>query len=429
MSKTKDEDTETDGSVSSSDAESDDESSGQENDETSDTCSYRSLAFQTKNHRKRAVVTAKKSKKRVRFKPGDSLVLIYIIPNREMLGLKSGSEDSDESGEESDDEDDDDDENEDDDDDDENDEDEDNDDDDEEDDEDDEDDDDDNDSGDEDEEGKKTSKTKKPKPFAKLLAVKQVNRRKLPDLRSNVKRAQEKNKLNIDIVSTSNNTKKKQRAKNKKDRKEKSKASKNVSRENKSKQSRGKRNRTNAIKADVDKTPKVRRGRPRLLEIRATVEPPANKTSSHVSVPKVMYRSDFKPALIDVNSNGPIVVSKPLTNRVKLQTTSVRITKESDPIVSNAGNKPTIEKPSSVAKVVSASYDSLTSVMPTSYIDLSALRNNVVEETVERLDPDNMNTSGKRNYAWQIANGTISSQSLRTPSILPFWDSLQNSVT
>lgn len=422
MSATNAQESESDDLSSSGGSESDDE-----NDDTSDTCSYRSLAFSTKANRRKAVVKSKKSKKKVRFKPGDSLVLIYIIPNREMLGLKSGSEDSDESGEESDEEEDDDD----DDDEDDNDNDDDDDEDDEEDDEeeDDDDEDEDDDSGDDEGDGKKKNSTKKPKPFAKLLAVKQINRRKPPDLRNNVKRAQEKTKVvNIDLVSTVLTSKKKARSKHKKDRKEKVKLTKKESKasnETKGK-TKSKRNKTSAIKVDGERHLKSRRNRSRLLEIRATVEESANKKSGHISVPKVMYKNDIKPALIDVNSNSPIVISKPLTTRARLQPTSVRITKESDPLLSKVINS-TAENP--VSQVVTASYDSLTSVMPTSYINLSALKNNVIEETVERLDPDNMNKSGKRNYAWQIANGTISSQSLRTPSILPFWDSLQNSVS
>ncbi|KAL4235698.1 hypothetical protein ACF0H5_004091 [Mactra antiquata] len=404
---------ESEDAVTSSDSSAD-ESSDNEPDDSSDSASVKSLAFTVRPRRSKVTVKSKKSNKRVRFKPGDSLVLIYIIPNREMLGLKSESEDSDEyegSDDESGDEDDSDDGDDDDDDntDDEND-----------------DDDEDDDNGN----GKTQSKTKKTKPFAKLIAVKQVNKRKTSDVRNANKTVQEKPK-EINTITNVPQTKLKKtpRVRPKREKKEPVKTNKtkdfNTDNKNKNKSKQYKTN--NAIK--VDKRPRSRRNRSRLLEIRATVES-TNKTDNTHVVPKLTLKSDVKPSIIDVNSS---VSTKQLTNRTRLQPTSFRITKPgSRP--NSAGAPQSVsssipEKQTSVAKVVSGNYSSLTSVLPDSYVKFQSFQNNTVEETIKRLDPDCMNSSGKRNYAWQIANGTITSQSLRTPSILPFWDSLQNSVT
>jgi hypothetical protein len=421
--KTQDSESE-DETVTSSDysESSDDESSEHDRDDASDTTSYRSLAFSVKKHRSTAIVKSKKSKKRVRFKPGDSLVLIYVIPNREMLGLKSDSESSDygDSDDDSDDEEDDDD---------------DNDDDDEQEDDDEDDGDDDDDESDEDKDSKhksKKDKTVKPKPFAKLLAVKQVHRRKFPDLRSNVKKVNESSRTNnLDLGSNQATSKKKQRLKpTKNEKKETPKQSKNeISAINKSKQIKNKKSKTNAIKGDVIKPHKSKRNRSRLLEIRATVEPVSKNQDSSVSGAKLTYKNDIKPNVIDVNGAVSLNNSTSLTNRTRLQPTSFRITK-SRPSSGSAKSKNGLpERPAKIAQVVSASYESLTSVLPTSYINLNSIQNKTVDETIKRLDPESMNSSGKKSYAWQVANGTISSQSLRTPSILPFLDSLQNSVS
>ncbi|XP_045160107.2 kinesin-related protein 4-like [Mercenaria mercenaria] len=418
---TRDSDSDDDTLTSSDCSESsDNESSEHDRDDTSDTASYRSLAFSVKKNRSTAIVKSKKSKKRVRFKPGDSLVLIYVIPNREMLGLKSDSEDSDygDSDDESDDEEDDDDDDDEDEDDDE-----------------DNDEDNDDDSENDDDSNNKMNKNKavKPKPFAKLLAVKQVNRHKIPDLRSNIKRAQEKPKpISLDLNSNPAGSRIKQRLKpRKKEKKDVPKSLKKESTANtisKTKQSKNKKNKSNSIKVDVNKTTKTRKNRPRLLEIRATVEADSKNSETQASVQKVVHKNDIKPNVIDVNDSVCLNSSKHLTNRTRLQPTSFRITKPRPDSGETKGANSLSERSTKVAQVVSASYESLSSVLPSSYINLNSIQNHTVEETIRRLDPESMNTSGKRNYAWQVANGTISSQSLRTPSILPFWDSLQNSV-
>ncbi|KAH3773675.1 uncharacterized protein DDB_G0286299-like [Dreissena polymorpha] len=442
-------------SVTSEASETSESSTGSESDveETDDTASCRSLTFSVKSGRSTATVKSKKTKKRVRFKPGASLVLIYEIPNREMLGLKSESEDSDGSGEESDDEDDDDDDGDEEDDDEE----------DEENDEDDDDneDEDDEESDDEDEgddDGKENKqKLKKPKPFARLIAVKQLYNKKLQESRANSKKVSETPRVA--------SAEKKTRKSAKRETKERIKSSKSVSLpiinvDNKNKTNK-KKSRASNKRKDNDKTKKLKKGRTRLIEIRATVQG-CNKSSSITSVPKTLSKQDLKPSVIDVNHLSG--TSKPLTNRAKLQPISVRFSKSDLRPTSGSATSDSPTRRHSVAHVVSASYESLTSVMPDSYITIKAgqncllgqngfvgqngqvgqngligqnghaLRNGLLgqnglieEESIKRLDPDLMSSSSKRNYAWQIANGAISSQSLRTPSILPFWDSLQNS--
>lgn len=407
-------DAESDESESVSPEDSDHSSSETELDDASDVASLRSLAFSVKADTGRATIKSKKSKKRVRFKPGDSLVLVYVIPNREMLGLKSESEDSDESGESDDDSDDECDE------------------DDDEDDDDDDDDDEEDDSDEENNESKaksKKSNVKKEKPFAKLIAVKQVNRRKVPDLRNNVKKARDNSRkvLNFDLSAPPPRLKKRNSKQNKKEKKELRKEVLQPSAVQLKQSKTKKNNKCSAIKADVGKANRPRRNRTRLLEIRATVQS-SSKSDVQTSVPK----GDIKPAIIDVNSSIS-ASSKPLTNRTRLQPTSFHISKPISRPNSGGTSKSVTslpEKKTSVAQVVSASYESLSSVLPDSYVTVQSFENGTAEEeTIKRLDPDLMNTKSKRNYAWQIANGTISSQSLRTPSILPFWDSLQNSMT
>ncbi|XP_052774889.1 putative uncharacterized protein DDB_G0270496 [Mya arenaria] len=398
-------------------------------DDVSENASVRSLAFRVKPGKTTATIKSKKSKKRVRFKPGDSLVLVYWIPNREMLGLKSGSDDSDDSGEETDDEDDDDEDDVDDDEDD--------------DDEDDDDDDDDEDDDDDDSDGERKAKvkSKKDKPFARLIAVKQINnrRRSLPDLRNNIRKTPERPKsaTTVDVNLQLQKSKKRNKKFVKKDRKERGKNSKkevvaNLPVISVNNRKLPKKNKLNAIKPDIEKPNRHRRSRARLLEIRATVES-QNRQGVQMSAPKMTYKNDVRTSIPDVN-NSLTGTSKPLTNRTRLQPTSFRITKPDRPNsgVSHSTTELPVEKPRSVAHVVSASYDSLTSVLPSSYVQLtSALQKHgiVEKESITRLDPDNMNAASKRNYGWQIANGTISSQSLRTPSILPFLDSLQNSIS
>ena len=403
-------------SYSDSDESDSGKSSYSESDagDASDVTSVRSLAFSVKPGTGTATVKNKKTKKRVRFKAGDSLVLVYIIPNREMLGLKSDSEESGESDEDSDDEDDD---GEDDDDcDDEEEEDE--------------------DEDDEDEDGTmhKKVKQKKEKTFAKLLTVKHVTRRSPPDLRNNVKKARDGRKALTFDLSVPPPRLLNKRNHVKPNKKEKKANKKEVLKTTpvQLKQSRGRRNNSNkpgTIKVDIDKERKTRRKKSsaRFLEIRATIEPapPRNKSVQD-------SRNDLKPALIDVNESI-VACSKPLVNRTRLQPTCVHISKsrpnaKTNPVTSKFTSTP--EKQASVAQVVSASYDSLSSVLPDSYITIQSLKDDAVsEETITRLDPDLMNAKSKRNYAWQIANGTITSQSLRTPCILPFWDSIQNSVS
>lgn len=384
-------------------------------DDVSDAASIRSLAFKVKPGKHVATIKSKKSKKRVRFKPGDSLVLVYIIPNREMLGLKSDSEDSDENRESDDDSDDEDDDDEDDE---------------EETDDDDDDGDEEDDDDEDDEEGtKKKVRAKKEKPFAKLIAVKQVNRRKVTDPRKNAKKVNENRKmLNFDLSALPQRPRRQNYKANKKEKKERGNKKVLQTSAVQMKQTKPKKNNTfSAIKTDLEKVSRPRRGRARLLEIRATVE------SSNKPIDPSAARSDFKPSVIDMNGSSKAAI-KPLVNRTRLQPTSFRISKSVPRPSSGTGgkgvNRDLPEKKNTVAQVVSASYDSLTSVLPDSYVTIQSFDNGTVEEeTIKRLDPDLMNAKSKRNYAWQIANGTITSQSLRTPSILPFWDSLQNSMT
>ena len=433
--KTQDSESEDDVVTSSDCSESsDDEISDHDQDDTSDTTTYRSLSFSVKKNRSTAIVKSKKSKKRVRFKPGDSLVLIYVIPNREMLGLKSDSESSDygDSDEDSDDEEEDDDDGDDNDDDDDEQED---DDDDEGDDDDEDDDDDDSDDENHNKNKSKKDKTVNPKPFAKLLAVKQVQRKKFPDLRNNVKKGNESPRtINLDLNSNQANSKKKQRLKPlKKEKKEIPKPlKKDISTVSKSKQTKSKKNKTNSRDKDAIKTYKSKRNRSRLLEIRATVEPVSKSQDTSTSGTKLMYKHDIKsPNIVDVNGAVSINSSTHLTNRTRLQPTSFRITKSRPNSGTSKSANGLPERPAKVAQAVSACYDSLTSVLPSSYtcINLASIQNQTVDETIKRLDPDSMNSSGKKSYAWQVANGNITSQSLRTPSILPFLDSLQNSVS
>jgi len=399
--------------------------SGDETESVSDTTSCRSLAFRVNRGRNTATFKSKKSKKRVRFKPGDSLVLIYVIPNREMLGLKSASEDSDSEYEDSDDEDEDDDNENDEDDKEESEEDieeDDDDDDDEEEEEDDEEDDDDDEKSDNEKKDKREKKN--PKPFAKLIAVKQVNRHKTPpELRSSLKKPTEKVKpITADTNVQSHKGKKRNKRLLKREMRDKDKTTK---KDNSltlpeiivSNKPRQKKNRNSVVKTETGR-PRHRKKGVRLIEIRATVESERG--------PKSPRKADLKPSNTDANS-AITGVSKPLTSRTRLQPTSFKITKsETRPSsgVAKLANEVPV-KPRSVAHVVSASYDSLTSVLPSSYIQLtSSLRKNglIEEESIKRLDPEDMTEASKRNYGWQIANGTISSQSLRTPSILPFLD-------
>lgn len=422
----------------SNESESDDETSDSVDslDYTSDPDdlnkneSFQSLDFNLKSGHT-AMIKSKKSNKRVRFKPGNSMVLVYIIPNREMLGLKSESEDSDDDeidednendGEEN--EDDDDDVNDTDTDDESDTDDEDNTD----------DEDDDKDSTDDDDNELKDAKQKS-KPFAKVLAVKQVCRKQFPNLRSNRKSPEQMKMINLDILN-STKAKKCPPKSNKTDKKDPHTTSKKVKdgpfNDGKCKVSRIKKKIMHPIKQENKAVRHRQRRSSRILEIRATVETASNKHESLTLLPKVANKHDIKPTIVDINGTVGLNGPNPPGNRNKLQPISVKVSKPDKSLISvNALQRLTSASVtrSPIARVVSESYESSTSSSPHSYLNYQSFDDAVINETINRLDPGLMNAKSKRNYAWQIANGTISSQSLRTPCILPFWDSLQSSVT
>lgn len=439
-------DSELDAMTSSSDQDSSDKESDN-NDSDYDGKSYKSLTFNKNSRRTTTHLKSKKTGKRVRFKPGDSLVLIYIIPNREMLGLKSASEDSDdyyeESDEESGDEENEEDnvesseEEEDDNDDDED---------------DDLKDDSDDESEVEDEEGEDndTDENKnvknKPRPFAKLLAARQVSAKRKPPLPSikPTTKLPEKSPKQVNMTNLNEPSKVKKKTKRYSKRKEKKPVKSETQENTPDNRSRSSRRKQKLAAAEKDKPLRHKRSRSRIIEINATIE-----GKSVGSVPRVLYKQDLKPSVVDVN--GASVSSpggqKTLINRSRMQSATLRVATKGarpnsapksntltplGPIRPNSAVRrsvpvlPSIDcKSRTVSRVVSGSYESLTSVLPDSYLKLNSLQTDAADGTLDRLDPDCMNSDGKRHYAWQIANGTITSKSLRTPSILPFWDSLQ----
>ena len=414
-----------------------------EDDDFCDSESCLSLAFSVKSNRSTVAVKSAKTKKKVRFKPGDSLVLVYEIPNREMLGLRSASESSDSEYSASDSEEDEDgdddnvvtdkndndeesDENEDDLED-------------EEDDDDDDDEEDESDEDDDDDECKKSGaalRNQKPKlkPVGRLVSVKHISVRKPIEFPKALQKPRETVKKLISLDPPTVKEKKKTRKGNKlRDKKDKVKVkTDNVKATDTPRKERNRKNKSGAITADLDsgKVKRPRRNKTRLLEIKATVE---SNHKTNVSVPKLVFKHDFKPTVVDVNGSSLSgTKGKQLISRSKLQPTSIRLSKRTD-ILDSANNKSVSsnngDKPRRPAKVVSASYDSLSSIIPKTYVPLhEAIHNQTVEESLHRLDPNDMNATNKRLYAWQIANGNITSQSLRTPSILPFLESLKTSV-
>ena len=398
-----------------SDSDSDDtltspactDSSGEESDhgEISDSESISLSVVSTTS-----TVTSKKStnKKRVSFKPGDSLVLIYEIPNRAMLGLKSDSESSDDDGDESD----------------------------EEDSTSDSEDDSDDDDGDGDDNENNKNERKMSKSLPKLLSVKQVSRRNNVVCKTEIKRNSRKvaQLIGLSINPTQQSKQKKRtrkfhRVRTNTERSEKDKVPKKdphpkaivVDEVNKKKtltrMSRG----LNAITSQSANNKTVRTHRNRnFLEIKATLQTNSRDTCS--PTPRVtQYKQDLKPSIATLDSHGAISVcgkqiTQKLTHRARLQPTSFRLAKTrldsaiADKSVASSMTALEREKCTpGIKQAMSARYESL--------------------DSLKRLDPDNMNAKNKRNYAWQVANGRISSHQLRTPSILPFWDSLQNTIS
>ena len=355
-----------------------------------------------------STVTSKKSttKKRVSFKPGDSLVLIYEIPNRAMLGLKSDSESSDDDDDDSDDE------------------------------ESDSDSSDDSDSDDDDDETndqKSKNGRKIAKSLPKLLSVKQVSKRNnvvcKTDIKRNSRKVAQLIGLSINPVQPPRQKRRSRRSPRIRSSTERSdkmakkepnpkaivvdevKRKKTITR-----MSRG----IHAIsnQSAHNKRDRTHRNR-RFLEIKATLQTNLRDTSS--PTPRVtQYKQDLKPSIATLDARGAISVcgkqiSQNLTQRARLQPTSFRLAKTRlDSAISDrpvSSSMAALERDKCVPTISKA--------MTSSYEPLPSLK---------RLDPDNMNAKSKRNYAWQVANGRISSHQLRTPSILPFWDSLQNSI-
>lgn len=383
------------------------DSSGEEDDqgEVSDT---ESISLSVVSTTSTVTSTTKKNpnKKRVSFKPGDSLVLIYEIPNRAMLGLKSDSESSDdEDGDDSDDED-----------------------------EDDSGDDDDSSNDDEDEEDEThETKRKHSKSLPKLLSVKQVSRRNNVEHKTEIKRDSRKvaQLIGLNLTQTQQSVPKRRTRRSPRQRPD------HGDKENVAKKEQHpkaivvdevKRKRTNTRMArglnaisnsrSFSKGGRGRRNR-RFLEIQATLQPSSRDVSS-APLSVTRYKQDLKPSIATLDSHGAISVtgkntSQKLTQRAKLQPVSFRLAKtrstifKSDkPVTSSMAPLERDKYVPEVRQALSASYETL--------------------QSLKRLDPDVMTSKNKRNYAWQVANGTISSHQLRTPSILPFWDSLQTTI-
>lgn len=360
-----------------------------------------------------STVTSKKTpnpnKKRVSFKPGDSLVLIYEIPNRAMLGLKSDSEssdDDDDSDEDSDDEDSDDDSDED---------------------------------SEEDNENQKdinnVNKRKTSKCLPKLLSVKQVSRRNNVECKTEIKRNSRKvaQLIGLNLNPTQQSTQKKRTKRTSRmrvDRGDKDKIAKKephakaiVVDEVKRKKVNTRMSRGFSAISNQSQHSKSGRGRKnrRFLEIKATLQPNSSDTSS-VTSGVTKYKQDLKPSIATLDSQGAIsvcgkTISQKLTQRSRLQPTSFRLAKTR--LTSASVDKPVTSSVTSLDREKYTVTPNVKQAMSATYECLQSLK---------RLDPDNMNAKNKRNYAWQVANGRISSHQLRTPSILPFWDSLQNSV-
>ena len=387
------------------------ESSGEESDhgEISDSESISLSVVSTTS-----TVTSRKppnpNKKRVSFKPGDSLVLIYEIPNRAMLGLKSDSESSDDGdGDESDDEDDDEDDSDTDDDS--------------------SDDEDDDDVGSKNKSGKKNTKS-----LPKLLSVKSISRRNNVECKTEVKRDSRKVAKLIGLSLNQTQQPPTQRRRIRKNTRVSSESCENdkmVKKEphpkaivvDELKRKKVNTRMSNGLNAISNQTLYGKGGRRRrnrhFLEIKATLPHNREINSNNVGVTK--YKQDLKPSIATLDSHGAISVcgkqtsQKKLTQRSRLQPVSFRLAKTR--LTHGSVDKPAFSSMASLEKDkqgpdvkqgMSATYESF--------------------QSLKRLDPDNMNSRNKRNYAWQVANGTISSHQLRTPSILPFWDSLQNSI-
>ena len=380
------------------------ESSGEESDhgEISDSESI-SLSVVSTTSTVTSTKPPNPNKKRVSFKPGDSLVLVYEIPNRAMLGLKSDSESSDEGdGEESDDEDDDDDS----------------------------DTDDEDDSSDEEEKDDSKTKSQKrnTKSLPKLLSVKSISRRNNVECNADIKRDSRKvaKLIGLSLNHTQQPPTQRRRMRGR-IRSESGENDKTIKKEPHPKTimvDEVKRKKTNTrmskgLNAISNQTVQSRGGRRRrnrhFLEIKATL-PHRKETTNSNNLGVTRYKHDLKPSIATLDSHGAISVcgkqtSQTLTQRSRLQPVSFRLAKTRLTHGSVYSSMASSEKDKHTPDVKQA--------LPATYETFQSLK---------RLDPDNMNSKNKRNYAWQVANGTISSHQLRTPSILPFWDSLQNSM-
>ena len=344
-----------------------------------------------------STVTSKKppnpNKKRVSFKPGDSLVLIYEIPNRAMLGLKSDSESSyDEDGEESDDEDDDDDS-----------------------------DTEDDDSSDEDDKDCNNSKNKgqkrNAKALPKLLSVKSISRRNNVECNTDIKR--DSRKVAKLIGLSLNHTQQPPTQRRRFRCRMRGESGDNDSMSKKEPHPKAilvdevKRKRSNTrmstgLNAIPNHAAHNRSGRRRrnrhFLEIKATLPPRKEANSNNLGVTK--YKHDLKPSIATLDSHGAISVcgkqsSQTLTQRSRLQPVSFRLAKTR--LTHGSVDRSVYSSVTSLEKDTNKHVPDVKQTMSATYETLQSLK---------RLDPDNMNSKTKRNYAWQVANGNISSHHL-----------------